>query len=152
MVFTVVVKKATFFNWTGNCQNRTAPAKTFVDIIKYHWTEDLPLCFAESTWMICHIIFRECTYNNLTKSWEYLPPCQETCDHYITQNKMCQKTALKFLHWSEKADSCASDGMFFLNCSLYPKRLSGNCQYIPFSKSLYFVTVLLLSIYRHNYL
>ena len=104
--------------------------------------KDLPLCISESTWMLCHIIFRVCTYNNLTKSWEYLPPCQETCDHYIRKNKMCLKTALELLYWSKEIDSCASKTLFFLNCSLYPKRLSGNCQDIPTSKSLYFVNVL----------
>ena len=119
-----------------------AAAKAFVDIIKYHWIKDLPLCVSESLWMLYHIIFRECTYNNLTKSWEYLPLCQETCDHYIRKNKMCQKTALAFLYWSKETYSCASKNKFFLNYSLYSKRLSGNCQDIPSSKSLYFVNVL----------
>ena len=131
----LLFNKCVFFIWIGECRNNLAHVKAFLDKINHHWINELKMCLAESLWIFCQMIFRACSYNNLTKSWEYLPPCQETCNLYITQNKLCHKTIHSLLYWSQEIDPCTGR-LFFMNCSLYPKRLSGKCQDIPLSKYL----------------
>ena len=125
----------------GDCRIGEDQAFTLLGEISYNWIKEFPLCLAESKWMTCHMIFRECTYNKSTNSSSYLPPCQETCDLYIRRTKACNKTLLPLIHGFQQKNSCAGN-LFNLECSLYPKRLSGKCQDIPFGKHIYFVKMI----------
>ena len=114
-----------------------------VDKLNYHWAKELSkelvLCIAKSKWMLCHIMFRVCVYDKSTKSLRYLPPCREDCDLYVRKTKPCQEFVTQFLDWYRKESPCLSKDLFFVNCSFYPKKLSGICQDAPLSKQLLFV-------------
>ena len=114
-----------------------------VDELDYHWLKELlkelVLCIEKSKWMLCHIMFRACVYDKATKSLRYLPPCQEDCDLYLRKTKSCQELVTQSLDWYRKESPCLSEDLFFVNCSFYPKKLSGICQDAPLSKQLLFV-------------
>lgn len=125
----------------GKCPIDKESIKVQLDKVNYHWLIELikkfVLCIAESKWMFCHMVFRACVYDNSTKSLRYLPPCQETCDLYFRKSKPCQQFSTQVLDWHHKEDLCLITETFFLNCSFYPKKLSGICQDIPLSKHLF---------------
>lgn len=112
--------------------------------------EDFKNCVDEIKWLLCNVFFSKCIYSTITNNWRYIPVCQESCYSFITTKHCLPVLTFIYKAWQEIGIKCPKvlEKNEMINCSLYPRSGSRECQYCIFGKLVflyyYFMRFILL--------